>query len=303
MTTTFSTFSASRLAPVHPTPTAPISFSLFNVHKQVPSPTYPNPLSHRSCTSPHLFLSDSRDGPTIRSISRRNRISLVGVENYVFRPRTSDDESALAFHGSIFDPRRVAIKLFILKRNVFSLTSPVNSGSPPTLSDSNSLLCHLPLCKAKRTKRRSTCQSFPAPPIPRLTLVGSTSSLSCLLFPTPSFLPSPTFPSSSYSHSHVPHTVSRRPPPRSCITAECVQDDQSSVFPPLYEEDFNMYVTGVDLKTDIVNGVKELRSCTSGMLPIDDLSHKCLIQMQLFHNRFDMRVICHVTAYFAWWEG
>ncbi|KIJ94679.1 hypothetical protein K443DRAFT_351528 [Laccaria amethystina LaAM-08-1] len=30
-----------------------------------------------------------------------------------------------------------------------------------------------------------------------------------------------------------------------------------------------MYVTGVDLKTDIVNGVKEL-------------SHKCLIQMQLF---------------------
>ena len=68
--------------------------------------------------------------------------------------------------------------------------------------------------------------------------------------------------------------LSRRPPPRSYITAECVQDDQSSVFPlSLYKEDFDVYLPGLDLKTDIANGFKELRSCASGMLlSIDDLS-------------------------------
>ncbi|KIJ90375.1 hypothetical protein K443DRAFT_660279 [Laccaria amethystina LaAM-08-1] len=54
----------------------------------------------------------------------------------------------------MFDPRRAAIKLFILKCNGFSLTSPVNDGSPPTLSHSNSILCHSPLRSEKPSARR-----------------------------------------------------------------------------------------------------------------------------------------------------
>ena len=41
----------------------------------------------------------------------------------------------------------------------------------------------------------------------------------------------------------------------------------------LYKDDFDVYFLGLDLKTDIANGFKEVRSCASGMLlPIDDLS-------------------------------
>ncbi|KIJ94659.1 hypothetical protein K443DRAFT_11917 [Laccaria amethystina LaAM-08-1] len=167
MTTKFSTIALHLdLPPVHPTPADPNLFSLLNVHKhsvQVPSPT---PSSLRSCASPHLFFR-VKDGSPIRPISLR-------ASRTISSPWTSDDESALAFHGSICDPSRAAIKLFILKCNGFWLTSPVNDGSTYF---KRFKLAPLPLtpsfCKAKRTKRRSTCQSYPAPPIPRLTPVSS----------------------------------------------------------------------------------------------------------------------------------
>ena len=129
---------------------------------------------------------------------------------------------------------RTAIKLFIFECNGFSLTSPVNDSCPPPLSHSNSLPCHSSpsLCKAKRTKRRSTYQSYPAPPIPRLTLV----SLTCSSVVTSSSSPRRLF--------YVPHTLSDRLPPR---LQNVLKTTGLWCSLPFYEEDFNVYLQGVDL--------------------------------------------------------
>jgi len=257
MTTTFSEFSLYLdLPPVHPTPTAPNLISLFNVHKhvvQVPSHTL-----HHFVPAPPLTSSlDSRTGPQFGRFQEEIAFLWGDRKLHLQSPTswTSDDEFALAFCGSIFDPRRVAIKLIILKCNGFSLTSPVNDRSPPSLSHPNSLLCHSPLRSAKPSaKRRSTCQSYPAPPIPRLTLFSSTSSSvttssSSHAISSPSSSPSP-LPPTPTPMSHVRRHVCR-PHPRSCVAADCVRDDQFSVFPlSLYEEDFNVYLQGVDWQTD-----------------------------------------------------
>ena len=105
-----------------------------------------------------------------------------------------------------------------------------------------------PTCKAKRTKGRSACQSYPASPIPRLTLVSSTCSSVMTSSSSPRHLFSliPTFPSSSYSHSHVPHTLSRRLPPTSQNVFETTGLWCSL---SLYEEDLNVYLHGIYLKT------------------------------------------------------
>ena len=158
-----------------------------------------------------------------------------------------------------------AIKLFIFKCNGFLLTSSVNDSSPPTLSHSNLLPCHTSpsLCKAKHMKRRSTYQSYPAPPIPRLTLISLTCSFVMTSSSSPRHLFSllATFPSSSYSHSHVPHTLPHRLPPRLQNVLETTGLWCSL---SLYEEDFNVYLQGVDLKTDATtceSGTKEAQRC------------------------------------------
>jgi len=288
MTMTFSTFSLPHLdlPPVHPTPTAPNAFSLFDVHNavQVPSPTYPNPSSFRFCASPphpnpssfrswaspRLFLR-LKDGSTMRPISRRNCISLGSSRTtsvaYVLDVRRWVRCCLPRFN--IRFPRRVRLETQWLPVGVpgqvrrpdlsFSPSTfqEFPSHSPPNSSHSVSLLCHSPLHSAKPSARTALCQCYPAPPISRLTLVSSTSSsVTTSSSPRHLFSLFPTFPSSSYSPSYVPYTLSRRPPPRSCMTAECVQDDRASVFPlSLYEvEDFDVYWPGVDLKTDIANG-------------------------------------------------
>ena len=82
------------LHPVHPTPTAPNSFSLFNVHKQVvrvPPPTH----SELSITSLGLRLSFRlKDESTIRPILR----NCASLRNYVFsrlRPERQTTSSLL----------------------------------------------------------------------------------------------------------------------------------------------------------------------------------------------------------------
>ena len=130
---------------------------------------------------------------------------------------TSDHESALAFHNSIFDPCRAAI---ILICNSFSLTSPFNDGSPPTLSHSNSLLCHLPLRSAKPSARRED-QHHPFLAHPHSStsssVMISSSSPHHLFFFFPPLTPTPTLVSYTPSHRplskvlHYSRTCSRRP--------------------------------------------------------------------------------------------
>ena len=151
--------------------------------------------------------SDSRTSP--RSGRSQEEISFL-CKRRDLRPqsptsRTSDDESALAFYDSMFDRRRAAI---ILKSNGFSLASPVNDGSPPTLDHSNPLLCHSPIRTAKPSARREEAPAklTPAPPIHRLTLAAQPLPLSLTSSSSPHHLFS-FFPSSSYSNSHVPYTV------------------------------------------------------------------------------------------------
>jgi hypothetical protein len=112
--------------------------------------------------------------------------------------------------------------------------SPINDGSPPTLSHSNSLLCHSPLCSAKPSARR---EEAPAKVTQHHPFLGSPPQLNVflchdfLLFPTPSLPLLPhlllflLLPLPCPIHCHI------GPPPRSCIAAECARDDQSSVFP------------------------------------------------------------------------
>ena len=115
---------------------------------QVPSSTQPTPSSFRFCASilpmptPHHFIpvplptSDSRMGPQLGRSQEEIAFLWGRRESPTFW--TSDDESPLAFHCSIFDFRGEAIKLFILKRNGFPLAkvggsssaSPVNNGVP-----------------------------------------------------------------------------------------------------------------------------------------------------------------------------
>ena len=297
----FDVLCVSTCRPVHPTPTAPNSFSLFSVHKQYKSPHLPSPPLHhsflrlspphanpspfRSCTSPHLFLRLTM-GPQFGRL-QEEIASLLGRRELLQLPPswTSDDEFALAFHGSIFDPHREAIKLFILKtascrrsqlRFFPSTVQEFPSHSSPTLSHpSRSFTTHPFVLQnqahEQKNHRVKVTQHQPSPsspsnqlpPLSRLSLLHAISSPSSPPSPLP---PSPTLMS--------PHTLSRRPP-WSCI-AECVRDDQSSAFPlSLYEEDFDVYLPGLDLKTDIVNVVKGLPILRLwyAPLPIDDLSH------------------------------
>ena len=105
---------------------------------------------------------------------------------------TSDDESALAFHDSIFDPRRSAI---ISKRNGFSLTSLVDDSSLSHLNHSNGLLFHSPIRSARPGARR---EEAPTKFTQHHPFLGSPSQLNpChdfLLFPTPSLLLLPHLP-------------------------------------------------------------------------------------------------------------
>ena len=121
-TTTFSTFSLHlTLPPIHPTPTAPNSFCLFNAHKQYKFPHLPIPALHHFVRAPlsspsQPFIisfvrlptsdSNSRMGPQFGR-SQEETAFLWGRQELLQSPTswTSDDESALAFHGSIFDPR------------------------------------------------------------------------------------------------------------------------------------------------------------------------------------------------------
>ena len=207
LSTTMMTFSLHLdLHPVHPTPTAPNSFSLFNIHRHVvhvPSPTHPN--LHQFVPAPlppppplpkaQGRVHNSADSRKLYFFCESRELRLQSPTSW-----TSDNESALAFHNAIFDPRRAAI---ILICNSFSLTSPFNNGSPPTLSHSNSFLGHLPLRSAKPSARRED-QHHPFLAHPH----SSTSSSVTISSSSPHHLFFfPTFPSYSYSYSRVLYTV------------------------------------------------------------------------------------------------
>ena len=147
----------------------------------------------------------------------------------------SVDESALAFHGSAFDPRGEAIKPFILKRSGFpsvfsSLPQPSKNSHPLSIYFKPFHLAPLSLapsfCKAKRTNRRSTILKLPSSTIFRLTL--TTTSFS----PRHLFSLFPTFPSSSYSHSHVPHMLPRRPLQSLSLQRNVFKTTSLQCFPP-----------------------------------------------------------------------
>ena len=122
----FNVPSASRLAPRLPASTAQNSFSLFNVHKRYKFPHKPVPAHHHfvsallSFPSQPFVISFLRLSPrlpptegwsTVRPISRTN-VFLREHRELLLQSSiswTSDDESALAFHGSAFDPRGEAL--------------------------------------------------------------------------------------------------------------------------------------------------------------------------------------------------
>ena len=254
MTTTFSTFSLHLdLLPPHNaysprTRSVYLAFTNITLFLHLPS----------------LFLR-LKDESTIWPISLWASKTTFSV-TYVWM---SDDESALAFHDSIVDPRRAAM---ILKRNGFSLTSPVDDGSPPNLNHSNSLLFHSPIRSAKPGARR---EEAPTKLTQHHLFLGSPSRLNLfpchdfLLFPTPSLLLLPRLLLSLLLPLPC-HTLSHGPLLRSCITAERVRDDQSSVFPLLGRGRFQRALA----RRGFVDGHREeFRSCLSDMLFIDDLSH------------------------------
>ena len=86
LSTTMMTFSVHLdLPPVHPTPTAPNSFSLFNIHKhvvQVPSPTHPN--LHQFVPAPLLPPPPlpKAQGRVHNSADSKKLYFFVKVENY-----------------------------------------------------------------------------------------------------------------------------------------------------------------------------------------------------------------------------
>ena len=168
--------------------------------------------------------------------------------------------------------------LLILKRNSFPSASLVNNRVPifaslpqpfkdsrPTLhliqaTPSRPFVIHPFVLKSQaheqKKHRANVMQHYPSPgspssaqpqPLSRLPLPHATSS--------PSSPPSPLPPTPTFMY---PHSLSHRPPPWSCIT-ECVQDGQYSMLPlSLYKDDFDVYFPGLDLKTDIANGFKEV---------------------------------------------
>ena len=145
-----STIPQTRFLCISTCPRTPNACSpLFNVHKhdmQVLSPTHPTSSSHRSCPSPHLLLR-VKDGSTIRLI---------------------------AF---LWGRRELRLRS---GRETMSPLLPSAPAPNSTPGEKPFELAPLPpFCKAKRTRKRSTCQSYPAPPIRRLTLVSSTSSPPC----------------------------------------------------------------------------------------------------------------------------
>ena len=171
MTATFSTFSLHldllpstqpvqpQIRSVHSTFTKMSHLPIRTLHHFVPAslPTF----SSESMTGPQF----SRSQEEIAFLWGRRELRLQSPT-----PWTSDDNSALTFHDSIFDPRRAANKPFILKCNGFSFISPVNDGSTPTLSHSNWLLSHSPHPSAKPSARR---EEAPAKVTQHYSFLGS----------------------------------------------------------------------------------------------------------------------------------
>ena len=106
----FPILSASRLAPVRPTPITP---NLNFTDMLYSSLIYP------SQSFVTLFFPPLPQ--EIAFLYGRRELRLQTPTSW-----TSDDESALAFRDSISNSRRTAIKLPIFKCSGFSLTSPVN---------------------------------------------------------------------------------------------------------------------------------------------------------------------------------
>ena len=104
--------------------------------------------------------------------------------------------------------------------------------------------------QTKGTKRESTCQTHPAPPIPRLTFAVQPLPLSRLP-PLPHAVSSPSSPPSPLppTPTSMSHTLSHRPPSKACIAAERARDDQSSVFLFLGRRRFQRALASVYLKT------------------------------------------------------
>ena len=138
----------------------------------------------------------------------------VGVENYGLSrlcPRRQTTGSPLlpsTIHHSI--PQSIEMQWFLI--DVSS-----DDGSPPTLSHSNSVLCHSLLRSANLSARREEAPARLTQLLPFLTLAAQPLPLSSS--PHHLFSFSNAFSSSSYSHSHIPYAVTYPPPPpRSCIT-------------------------------------------------------------------------------------
>ena len=154
MTATFSTFSLHLdLLPS----TQPVQPRIRSVHSTFTK------MSHLPIRTLHPFVASlptfsSSQGRVHNSADLKKKLYFFGgVENYVFSHLRSGRQTTIPLFPCTIQystPRRAANKPFILKCSGFSLTSPVNDGSPPTLSHSNWLLCHLPDPSAKPSARR-----------------------------------------------------------------------------------------------------------------------------------------------------
>ena len=152
MTATFSTFSLRLdLLPS----TQPVQLRIRSVHLTLTKMSH-LPLHYFVPASLPTF--SSSQGRVHDSADLKKKLYFFGgVENYVFSHLRSGRQTTIPLFPCTIQystPRRAANKPFILKCNGFSLTSPVNDGSPPTLSHSNCLLCHLPDPSAKPSARR-----------------------------------------------------------------------------------------------------------------------------------------------------
>ena len=124
----FNLLSASRLASHPPNAYSPelVQFVQRSQTVQVPPPIHPSPSPFRSAplsspSQPFIISfvrlptsdSDSRMGPQFGQ-SQEEIAFLWGRQKLLQSPTswTSDDESALAFHGSIFDPRGETFSCF-----------------------------------------------------------------------------------------------------------------------------------------------------------------------------------------------
>ena len=179
-----------------------------------------------------------------------------GVENYFFshlRPRRQTTSPLLpsTIHHSIL--QSIEIQWFLVD-------VPGDDGSLPTLSHSNSVLCHSVLRSAKPSARREEAhtrltQLLPflgSPPQPNLFLCHD-----FLLFPASSLLLPRLF---LFLLFPLPY------PLQSCITAECIRDYQDSVFLLLGRRRFQRALAGVYLKTDPT--IREERERRPAMLRV-----------------------------------